>query len=53
MPVFVTSGYSDDPVMSRPTEFGFTASIRKPFRRDELIEMLNRGFGAPPPESGR
>jgi CheY-like chemotaxis protein len=43
--VFATSGYSDSPVMSRPREFGFTDSIRKPFLREELAAMLNRHLG--------
>jgi len=40
-PVFVTSGYAEDPIMANPGEYGFTASIRKPFRKSELSEMLN------------
>jgi PAS domain S-box-containing protein len=43
--VFATSGYSDSPVMSRPREFGFTDSIRKPFLHKELAAMLNRHLG--------
>ena len=42
IPAFVASGYADDPVMKKPTEHGFTASICKPFRRVELSEMLNK-----------
>jgi len=42
MPVFASSGFSEDPTMARPTEFGFTDSIRKPFKKSELAEMLNR-----------
>jgi CheY-like chemotaxis protein len=42
MPVYASSGYSDDPVMARPTEFGFTDSIHKPYLKDELAAMLNR-----------
>ncbi|MBF0406622.1 MAG: PAS domain S-box protein [Candidatus Riflebacteria bacterium] len=42
MPIYASSGYSEDPVMVRPTEFGFTSSIRKPYRNEELAEMLNR-----------
>jgi PAS domain S-box-containing protein len=38
--VFVVSGYADDPVMACPTKFGFTASLRKPFRKKELTELL-------------
>jgi len=40
-PVYVTSGYAEDPIMANPIEYGFTASIRKPFRKAELSEMLN------------
>jgi len=39
IPVFVASGYSNDPVMKNPAEYGFTASICKPFKNDELEEM--------------
>jgi|GEM_PF-4352955 len=40
-PVFVSSGYADDPVMSQPEESGFTASLVKPFKTSELIQLLN------------
>lgn len=43
-PVFVTSGYADDPVMANPSDYGFAASIRKPFRMAELSAMLKQGF---------
>lgn len=43
LPIFASSGYSDDPVMGRPEEFGFTASIAKPYGRKELLDTL---FGA-------
>jgi PAS domain S-box-containing protein len=42
IPVFVVSGYTDDPVMNNPAAYGFTASICKPFTIAELSEMLNR-----------
>jgi len=42
VPVFVASGYADDPVMTNPTAYGFTASIAKPFGKDDLAEMLTR-----------
>ncbi|HOT26917.1 MAG TPA: PAS domain-containing protein [Candidatus Ozemobacteraceae bacterium] len=42
MPVYASSGYSDDPVMAVPAEYGFTDSIRKPYRKEELVAMLNR-----------
>ncbi len=40
IPVFVTSGYSADPVMANPVQFGFQGSLRKPFRRADLVAML-------------
>ncbi|MBB6479912.1 PAS domain S-box protein [Spirochaeta isovalerica] len=41
IPAFVASGYADGPVMKNPREYGFTASICKPFRQEELIDLLN------------
>ncbi|MBN2527162.1 MAG: PAS domain S-box protein [Deltaproteobacteria bacterium] len=41
-PAFVASGYADGTVMKNPVEYGFTASIGKPFRKKELIEMLEK-----------
>jgi CheY-like chemotaxis protein len=40
VPVFVSSGYADDPVMAAPESHGFTGSICKPFRRNELDTLL-------------
>jgi PAS domain S-box-containing protein len=42
LPVYASSGYSEDPVMARPAEYGFTDSIRKPYRKEELAAMLGR-----------
>jgi two-component system, cell cycle sensor histidine kinase and response regulator CckA len=42
IPVFVASGYADDPVMKAPAEYGFTASICKPFTIIELTAMLEK-----------
>lgn len=44
-PVFVTSGYSEDPIMAEPQSYGFVASIRKPFIKSELVEMLKSCLG--------
>lgn len=41
-PAFVASGYADDPIIRNPEEYGFTASICKPFMRSELIELLEK-----------
>jgi PAS domain S-box-containing protein len=40
IPVFVASGYADDPVMKDPANYGFTASICKPFTIIELTAMF-------------
>jgi CheY-like chemotaxis protein len=40
-PVFASSGYSDDPVISSPSDFGFTDSLRKPYRMEDLAALLN------------
>ena len=45
MPVFVISGYAEDPIMKNPEAYGFTASLSKPFRRIELIEMIGAYIG--------
>jgi CheY-like chemotaxis protein len=42
VPVFVVSGYADNSVMKNPREYGFTASLSKPFTIAELSEMLNK-----------
>lgn len=42
IPAFVSSGYAEDPVMSNPLEYGFDASISKPFGANELDILLNQ-----------
>jgi CheY-like chemotaxis protein len=42
LPVFVASGYADDPVMANPSLYGFTGSIAKPFTASELSLLLNQ-----------
>ncbi|PJZ60091.1 hybrid sensor histidine kinase/response regulator [Leptospira adleri] len=37
-----SSGYSEDPVISSPKEYGFSASLRKPFRKNDLAELLEK-----------
>ena len=44
-PAFVASGYSGDPIMADPEKYGFNASIRKPFMKAELSEMLEKHLG--------
>jgi two-component system, cell cycle sensor histidine kinase and response regulator CckA len=38
--VVVSSGYSDDPVMARFRDYGFVASVRKPYTLDALRQTL-------------
>jgi PAS domain S-box-containing protein len=45
LPVFVASGYSEDPVMADPAKYGFTDRLFKPFKRTELIELFYRHLG--------
>ena len=46
MPVFVASGYSVDPIMSNPTDYGFTDKLNKPFLKSEVADLFSRYFGA-------
>jgi CheY-like chemotaxis protein len=41
-PVFVTSGYADDPAMARPEAYGFTASLRKPCTLSDLSALFEK-----------
>lgn len=41
IPVFVASGYADDPVMQEPHIHGFTSSIIKPFLKRDLAKLLS------------
>ncbi len=50
IPVFVASGYSNDPAVAHPDRYGFTDSICKPFTIDELAAMFNRHVHAPRPK---
>jgi CheY-like chemotaxis protein/two-component sensor histidine kinase len=46
--IVASSGYSEDPIMSHPREFGFDASIRKPYRVEDLARLLSSVMGGPP-----
>jgi len=39
-PVFVCSGYAEDPAIADPVSAGFNGSLRKPFRLEELARLL-------------
>ena len=38
----VSSGYSDDPVMSNPKEYGFDAVLPKPYKPQELSSLVKK-----------
>jgi PAS domain S-box-containing protein len=40
--IIASSGYSEDPVISNPSEHGFTDRIIKPYRKNELAELMMR-----------
>lgn len=46
--VIASSGYSEDPVISDPTAYGFTDRLIKPYRKDELVRVLASISGARP-----
>ena len=48
VPIFVISGYAEDPVMASPRDYGFSASICKPFIRADLAKLLNEHLRARP-----
>ncbi|OGJ86502.1 MAG: hypothetical protein A2268_02315 [Candidatus Raymondbacteria bacterium RifOxyA12_full_50_37] len=43
--VIASSGYSTDPVMVNPREFGFSSKLEKPFRRDDMTKVLTEVLG--------
>lgn len=45
IPVFVASGYAEDPVLTDPVRYGFTAGIRKPFLLSEIVDLLDAHLG--------
>jgi len=42
IPIFVASGYAQDPIMAAPKEHGFTDSLCKPYTRGDLSALLAR-----------
>ena len=41
-PVFATSGYSEDSVISDPEKYGFSDSLSKPYKMKDLANLLSR-----------
>jgi len=40
--VIASSGYSDDPVLSKFQDFGFSEALAKPYKADDLVEVIYR-----------
>ena len=38
--VIASSGYSDDPIILEPARYGFSASLIKPYQKDEMASVL-------------
>jgi len=45
IPVFVASGYSEDPVINNPKQYGFAGGLTKPFTSAELLGMVSKHIG--------
>lgn len=45
LPVFASSGYSSNPVMSEPGKYGFLASLKKPFSFKEISNIVKKLIG--------
>ena len=44
LPIFVISGYSEDQIITKPENYGFTASLKKPFTKDDLERILKHNI---------
>jgi PAS domain S-box-containing protein len=42
VPVFAASGHAQDPIIAKPLEFGFSGCITKPFRKTDLMSLLEK-----------
>lgn len=42
IPVIVSSGYAEDPIVQNPVEYGFTDSLKKPFLIRDLMNMISK-----------
>lgn len=47
----VSSGYSDDPVMADPANYGFCGVLPKPFNREQLLEAVSHALEASLPQT--
>jgi len=42
IPIFVSSGYAEDPILADPQKYGFTDSLRKPVKISEIYDAFNK-----------
>jgi PAS domain S-box-containing protein len=42
VPIFISSGYAEDPILANPENYGFTGSITKPYMKSELAALLEK-----------
>jgi CheY-like chemotaxis protein len=42
----VSSGYSDDPVMAKPSAYGFSAVLPKPYEPADLLRLVKSVLNA-------
>jgi PAS domain S-box-containing protein len=47
LPIFVSSGYSENPVIADPGKYGFTGRLIKPYRKRDVEENLRKIFQHP------
>jgi len=48
-----SSGYSNDPVMTLPLNFGFKDKLTKPYTRKDVVEVLSKVLGQAPDKLGK
>jgi len=41
----VVTGHEDHPVLENPGDYGFAGTLKKPFRREALVNPLGRVLG--------
>jgi two-component system CheB/CheR fusion protein len=49
-PLIAVSGYSESDIMARPADFGFAASLRKPFTTSEITQLAAIVLEKPDPD---
>lgn len=45
--VIATTGYSSDPILAQPADFGFDGALAKPFRMEDLTRVVSTALSGP------